>query len=101
MSKSERRVSKSNIEAQPAVRLRRSNIPKANPADVASIDGFITAAYDSISRPAGEKRNWQRERSLSSPGARLIRTARRGGNDDIAPHMLAVSGFLVLAGSCL
>src|SRR2546430_14458509 len=94
MSKSERRVAKSNIEAQPAVRLGPSNIPKANPADVASIDGIITAAYDSISGPAGEKRNWERERSLYYPGARLIPTAKPGENDDFAPQMLDVDGFI-------
>ena len=77
MSKSERRVSKSNIEDQPAVRLGPSNIPKANPADVASIDGIITAAYDSISGPAGEKRNWERERSLY-----YIVLSRRAFNPD-------------------
>ena len=94
MSKSERRVSKSNIEDQPAVRLGPSNIPKANPADVASIDGIITAAYDSISGPAGEKRNWERERSLYYPGARLIPTAKPGENDHLAPETLDVDGFI-------
>src|SRR6266487_2848184 len=64
MSKSERPVAKSNVQAQSPVRLGPSNIPKANPADVASIDAIITAAYDSISGPAGEKRNWDRERSF-------------------------------------
>src|SRR5437899_11707773 len=94
MSKSERRVSKSNIEAQPAVRLGPSNIPKANPADVAAIDGIITAAYDSISGPAGEKRNWERERSLYYPGARLIPTAKHGENDHIQPETLDVEGVI-------
>jgi hypothetical protein len=71
-----------------------SRIPNAvNPADVASIDAIITAAYDSISGSAGEKRNWERERSLYYPGARLIPTARPGENDDLAPEMLDVDGF--------
>src|SRR5437870_7631104 len=66
----------------------------ANPADVASIDAIIVAAYDSISGPAGQKRDWERERSLYYPGARLIPTAKPGANDDLAPEMLDVDGFI-------
>src|SRR6266699_2999063 len=88
MSKSERRVTKSNIK------LRTSNVPEANPADVTSIDAIIAAAYDGISGPAGEKRDWERERSLFYPGARLIPTAKPGANDDLAPQMLDVDGFI-------
>jgi hypothetical protein len=66
----------------------------ADPLDVASIDAIITAAYDSISGPAGEKRNWDRERSLYYPGARLIPTARPGENDGLAPQILDVDGFI-------
>ncbi len=66
---------------------------EANPADVESIDAIITAAYDSISGPAGVKRDWERERSLYYPGARLIPTAKPGANDDLAPQMLDVDGF--------
>jgi hypothetical protein len=51
--------------------------PAANPADVASIDAILTALYDVISGPAGQKRNWDRMRSLFVPGARLIPTNRR------------------------
>jgi len=54
-----------------------SRIPNAvSPADVASIDAIIMAAYDSISGPPG-KRDWNRVRSLFIPGARLIPTGRR------------------------
>jgi hypothetical protein len=67
---------------------------EANPSDVASIDAIITAAYDSISGPAGEKRNWERERSLYYPGARLIPTAKPGENDKLAPQILDVDGFI-------
>jgi hypothetical protein len=66
----------------------------ADPLDVASIDAIITAAYDSISGPAGEKRNWDRERSLYYPGARLIPTAKPGENDGLAPQILDVDGFI-------
>ncbi|HSG34930.1 MAG TPA: hypothetical protein VLA37_10370, partial [Sphingomonadaceae bacterium] len=49
--------------------------PKAKPEDVASIDAILKAVYDSISGPAGQKRDWDRFRSLFAPGARLIPTA--------------------------
>jgi hypothetical protein len=75
---------------------------EANPSDVSSIDAIVTAAYDSISGPAGEKRNWDRERSLYYPGARLIPTARPVTSDEwqvtsenkIAPQILDIEGFI-------
>jgi hypothetical protein len=49
----------------------------ANPTDVASPDAILAATYDVISGPAGQKRDWDRMRSLFYPGARLIRTSPR------------------------
>jgi hypothetical protein len=46
----------------------------ADPRDVASVDAVLAALYDVISGPAGQKRNWDRFRSLFVPGARLIPT---------------------------
>jgi hypothetical protein len=51
--------------------------PPADPADVASVDAILRALYDVISGPAGQRRNWDRMRSLFVPGARLIPTGRR------------------------
>jgi len=67
---------------------------EANPSDVASIDAIIAATYDSISGPAGQKRDWERERSLYYPGARLIPTAKPGTNSELAPQTLDVNGFI-------
>jgi len=67
---------------------------EANPREVESIDAIITAAYDGISGAAGEKRDWDRERSLFYPGARLIPTAKPGANDSLEPQMLDVDGFI-------
>jgi hypothetical protein len=69
-------------------------VPAADPADVASIHAIIGAMYDSISGPSGEKRDWERERSLFYPGARLIPTAKPGANDSLAPQMLDIDGFI-------
>ena len=45
--------------------------------DVSSIDGIIAALYDVISGPAGEKRNWDRMRTLFIPEAKMMSTTKR------------------------
>lgn len=68
---------KTQTPATPAV----AATPAANPADVASPDAIMAAVYDVISGPAGQKRDWDRMRSLFYTGARLIPTApkKEGG----------------------
>ena len=68
----------------------------ADPRDVESIDGIIAAIYDVISGPAGQKRDWARERSLFIPGARLIPTATVPGKTDVdlAPLVLDIEGYI-------
>jgi hypothetical protein len=67
-----------------------------NSQDVSSIDGLINAAYDVISGPAGHPRDWDRERALFFPGARLIPTATVPGRNDVdlAPLLLDVDGYI-------
>jgi hypothetical protein len=64
--------------------------------DVSSIDGIIKAAYDVISGPGGRARDWDRERALFFPGARLIPTATVPGRNDVdlAPLILDVDGYI-------
>src|SRR5947209_15924513 len=71
----------------------------ANPADVESIEAIVAAAYDSISGPAGKKRDWDRMRSLFIAGARLIPTAKDAGKHDVdvAPQILDIEGFIARA----
>src|SRR5690349_8140179 len=90
MPKTAARTSASNFKAQ------TSNIREPNSSDVASIDAIITAAYDVISGPASKKRDWDRERSLFFPGARLIPTAVEAGRNDVdlEPQMLDVEGYI-------
>ena len=67
-----------------------------NLADVESIDAIIAATYDVISGPAGKQRDWDRERSLFYPGARLMPTATVAGRNDVelAPQILDVEGYI-------
>lgn len=48
---------------------------EADPDDVSTIDGIVTASYEVISGPAGEARDWDRERSLFHPLSRHIPTS--------------------------
>jgi len=69
---------------------------KANPVDVSSEDAIIAALYDVISGPAGEKRDWDRFRSLFMEEARLIPT---GMTRDGRPshRVLTVEGYISAA----
>jgi hypothetical protein len=71
----------------------------ADPRDVESIEAIIAAAYDVISGPAGKRRDWNRERSLFYPGARLIPTASVPGRNDVdlEPQILDVEGYIARA----
>ena len=50
--------------------------PAAKAEDVGSVDAVVKTLYDVISGPAGQKRDWDRFRSIFVPGARLIPTGR-------------------------
>ena len=71
----------------------------ADPRDVESVDAIIAAAYDLISGPPGQKREWNRERSLFYSGARLIPTASVAGRNDVdlEPQILDVEGYIARA----
>ena len=51
-------------------------IKEANSADVASVDAIMKAVYDVISGEAGQKRDWDRFRTLFHPSARMIPTGK-------------------------
>jgi DNA-binding beta-propeller fold protein YncE len=67
--------------AAPRVPMGASGTVK--PEDVKSIDGIMTALYDVISGPAGQKRDWDRFRGLFAPSARLIPTGRRPNGQQV------------------
>jgi hypothetical protein len=69
----------------------------ARPADVASVDAIIAALYDVISGPAGQKRDWDRFRSLFGPGARLIPTDWRQADGTTGMQVLTPDEFATRA----
>src|SRR5215467_13957232 len=68
---------------------------EARRSDVESIDGVVRALYEVISGPAGD-RDWDRERSLFLPGARLVPTRPLPGHGAAAAaaDVLDVEGYI-------
>jgi pimeloyl-ACP methyl ester carboxylesterase len=63
------------------------------PEDVSSPEAIVKAVYDTISGPAGQKRDWDRFRSLFADGARLIPTGPRPAGD-FGPRVLDPDGYI-------
>jgi hypothetical protein len=55
--------------------------------DVRTLDGMIKAFYEVISGPAGEPRQWARDRTLYTPDVRFISMGMRDGK----PHATIMS----------
>ena len=80
---------KSNIDSIPA-----------DSKDVSSVDAIIAAVYDVISGPAGEKRNWDRMRTLFVPDARLIPTGKRPTGEFVR-RSLSLEDYITNSGPVL
>jgi pimeloyl-ACP methyl ester carboxylesterase len=63
------------------------------PADVSSPEAIVNAVYHTISGPAGQKRDWERFRSLFADGARLVPTGPRPSGD-VGPRVLDPEGYI-------
>jgi hypothetical protein len=72
-------------------------LPPARPADVASPDAIIAAAYDVISGAKGEARDWSRFRSLFLPGARLIPTMPKDSGPGFSATVMTTEEFVTRA----
>ncbi len=73
---------------------------QARPADVKSMDAIVAALYNVISGPAGQKRDWDRMRSLFVPGARLI-PAVASPEGGASARVLDVDGYIQRSGAAL
>jgi len=51
----------------------------ARAADVTTIDGMLHAFYDVISGPAGQPREWSRDRTLYIPGVKFVAMSVKDG----------------------
>ncbi len=74
--------------------------PTANPKDVDSADAIIKSVYDVISGPAGQKRDWDRMRSLFTEDARMVAIAKTQTGEIRRRHM-TVEDYIKLSGPSL
>src|SRR4026207_1763643 len=72
----------------------------ADPKDVSSPEAIIAAVYDVISGPAGQKRNWDRMRTLFVPDARMIPTGKRATGESTR-RVLTVEEYITNSGPFL
>lgn len=77
----------------------RDSIP-VNPADVSSVNAIIGALYDVISGEAGQKRNWDRMRTLFVPEARMTATGQRPDGSRVKRSM-SVEDYINTSGPYL
>src|SRR2546426_9811582 len=64
----------------------------ARPEDVATVDGIVRAYYDVITGPAGQPRQWARDRSLYIPDPRFVAT--RGAQKQPHPRVMDHQAFV-------
>ncbi|WP_323755841.1 hypothetical protein [Roseivirga sp.] len=69
--------------------------------DVASPDAIIAALYDVISGPAGEKRNWDRMKSLFIPEGRLMPSGKNAQTGEVGYRVWTVQEYVEQAGTGL
>lgn len=66
----------------------------ANPADVSSVDAIMKAVYEVISGDAGQKRDWDRFRTLFHPSARLIPTGKNPQTNVVGARAFTVEEYI-------
>src|SRR5437870_11778556 len=75
---------------------RHVAVPPAAPRleDVSTVDGIIRAYYDVITGPAGQPRQWSRDRSLYIPELRFVATGagKQGPYAHVMDHQAFVEG---------
>jgi hypothetical protein len=79
---------------------RPNEPPQAKPEDVATMDAILAALYNVISGPAGQKRDWNRMRSLFIPEGRLMAVGpkKEGG---FGYRLMDVESYIKASGTYL
>jgi hypothetical protein len=76
-------------------------VKPANPADVDSVESVMRAVYDVISGEAGQKRDWDRFRSLFHKDARLIPTGKNTQTGMFVARSLTPEDYITRSGPVL
>jgi len=71
-----------------------------NSADVSSVDAIMHSLYDVISGPAGEKRNWDRMRTLFLPEGKLMATGKKA-DGTMGKRVMTVEDYIQTSGPFL
>ena len=79
---------------QTAAMAQNDMTKEANPADVSSIDAIMKAVYDVISGDAGEKRDWDRFRTLFHKDARMIPTGKNPNTKVVGANALTPEDYI-------
>jgi hypothetical protein len=74
---------------------------EANPADVATLDGIMKAVYDVISGDAGQKRDWDRFRSLFHKDAKMIPTGKHPQTGETIARFWTAEDYVTRSGPFL
>lgn len=74
---------------------------EANPADVGSIDAIMKAVYDVISGDAGQKRDWDRFRSLFHKDAKLIPSGKNRETGVVGARFMTADEYATNSGPFL
>jgi hypothetical protein len=77
----------------------KDSIP-VNTKDVESVDAIINSLYNVISGPAGEKRNWERMRTLFIPEGKLMATGKRQ-DGTMGKRVMTVEDYIATSGPFL
>ncbi len=77
------------------------NAQEANAKDVESIDSILAALYDVISGPAGEKRDWDRMKSLFIQEGRLMPSGQNAQTGEVGYRTWTVQQYIDQAGTNL
>ena len=72
-----------------------------DPKDVATPDAIIAALYDVISGHAGEKRDWERMKSLFIPEGRLMPSGKNAQTGEVGYRVWSVQDYIDQAGASL
>ena len=86
--------------SQLSINANKTDSIPADPKDVVSPAAIVAAVYDVISGPAGQKRNWDRMRTLFVPDARMIPTGKRA-NGEFVRRVLTVEDYINNSGPLL
>jgi hypothetical protein len=74
-------LSFSTTAQTPTTKRAKVKVPDVapRPEDVTTLDGIMKAFYETISGPAGQQRQWGRDRTLYIPGIRFVATETENG----------------------